>query len=96
MVDQPFYLKCYRYCHNFCFSSIISVDETDACAKLVSNGLVSNESILVPTNFMRKSSFNWFPKMKDVDCSCKAKIEGLILIIPFKLRGQLEERLTHR
>ena len=54
MVDQPFYLKCYRYCHNFCFSSIVSVDETNACPKLVSNGLVSNESILVPTNFLKE------------------------------------------
>ena len=34
--------------------------------------------------------------MKGVDCSCKTKVEGLILIIPFKLRGKLEERLTHR
>ena len=37
-----------------CFSSIISVDETNVCPKLASNGLVSNESILVPTNFLEE------------------------------------------
>ena len=92
MVDRPFYLECYRCCCNFCFSSYIAVDETNVYPKLVSNRLVSNESIMVPTDFLRKSSFNWFPKMKGVDCSCEAKMEGLILIIPSKLRGQLEHR----
>ena len=35
-----------------CFSSIISVDETNVCPKLVSNGLVSNEVYWFPLIFL--------------------------------------------
>ena len=78
------------------FFLFFSVDETNVYPKLASNVLGWNESMLVPTNFWGNLRSIGFPKRKVLTIAANQKREGLLLIISFKILGQLEERLTHR